>query len=107
MLTMKAVEIIEKRYLDTGEIENNEIMGLIRTIRVQDKLLQAVNPERNDSAKDQISIFRDGNGKIIATERTINISEEEKKLHKFSRVLITIFLLLSAIDLILLLKELF
>lgn len=39
MLSMKAVEVIEKRYLDTGVIEHNEIMELVRTVRVKDQQL--------------------------------------------------------------------
>lgn len=42
MLRMRAVDLIEKRYLDTGIIEHNEIMELFSTIRNKDQQLKRV-----------------------------------------------------------------
>ena len=40
MLSVKAIELIEKRYLDTGAINHNEIMELFNTVRIKNHQLE-------------------------------------------------------------------
>lgn len=96
MLSMKAVELIEKRYLDTGEIDNAEIMGLVRTIRVKDQQLSGAVKTIENLNENKVSIFRDGDGKIIATERTVNVTGQGV----FSKVIIGIVLIVAVAELI-------
>ena len=94
MQTMKEVEKIEKSYLDTGDINNVEIMGLVRLIRVQNDLLQIADALEADALKNKVSVFRDGDGKIIATERTINT----KGHCIFSKVVIGSMLIVTVVE---------
>ena len=103
MLSMKAVDLIEKRYLDTGEIDNAEIMGLIRTIRVKNQQLSGAVKTIENLNEHKVSIFRDGDGKIIATERTVNISDS-KTFDKFTKILTGVLMIISLTELITLIK---
>jgi len=106
MLSMKAVDVIEKRYIDTGIIENDEIMGLVRTIRVKDQQLAGAAKTVENLSKDQVTIFRNGDGKLILTERTVNITED-KSLKNLSKVVVWIFFVVSIAELVAVIKGFF